>query len=84
MKMRNPLPRLLACLVSTLVAAWLLGGLSSTSSSTRWVRPARDLLLVNTPWFGAKQLEVRRMNPITVIGHRDDGAAVTAQAQVEP
>ena len=83
MKMRSALSAVLACLVSTLVAAWLLGGLVNFVVDE--MGPAsQDLLLVNTPWFGAKQLEVRRMAPITVIGYRDAGEAVTAQAQVEP
>jgi hypothetical protein len=83
MKMRSALSAVLACLVSTLVAAWLLGSLVNFVVDE--MGPAsQDLWLVNAPWFGAKQLEVRRMNPITVIGHCDAGAALTAQAQVEP
>jgi len=84
MKARNAFPAVLACLASTLVAAWLLGSLVNYVVDEMGPGVQDVLMLVNTPWFGARHVDVRSMEPITVIGHRDTEPAVTAQAQVEP
>ena len=55
MKMRSTLVALLACLVSTFLAAWLLGGLVSFVVD-EMDPDARDILiLANAPWFMGEQ-----------------------------
>jgi len=85
MKTRGALSAVLACVVSTIVAAWLLG--SFVNYVVDEMGPAgRDaLMLTNAPWFGSvKRVDIRRMEPITVVGHRDAHPALTAQARVDP
>ena len=84
MKMRSALSAVLACLVSTLVAAWLLGSLVNYVFEEMGPGAQDVLMLANAPWFGARRAEVRRMDPITVVGHRASASALTAEARVEP
>jgi hypothetical protein len=84
MKMRSAMSAVLACLVSSLVAAWLLGSLVNYVFDEMGPAGQDVLMLVNAPWFGAKRAEIRRMDPITVIGHRDSQPDVTATARIDP
>ena len=67
MKTRGALSAVLACLVSTIVAAWLLGSFVSYAVDEMGPAGREALTLSNAPWFGAAQrLEIRHIEPITV------------------
>jgi len=84
MKTRSALSAVLACLVSTLVAAWLLGSLVNYVVDEMGPGGQDVLMLTHAPWFGANRVDIRRIEPVTVIGHREPGPAVTAEAGFEP
>ena len=54
------------------VAAWTLVGVGPAEESV--------IAAVNAPWFGAR-MEVRRLEPITVVGHRTAEPTMTASAR---
>jgi hypothetical protein len=82
MNLRNQLSPVLACLVSTLVAAWLLGSLVTYVVDELGPAGQDVLMLTTAPWFGARPLErVRRIEPVNVIGHPEARPEMTAAAK---
>jgi hypothetical protein len=86
MKTRGALSAVLACLVSTIVAAWLLGSFVNYVVDEMGPAGREALMLSHAPWFSAAQrMEIRRIEPITIVGHRDvEPSLTTADARFEP
>jgi hypothetical protein len=81
MKLSNALSAVLACAVSTLVAVWLV--CSTIDCAFEALGPANQdvLMIASMPWLGAKPVQrVRRLEPVTVVGHRMGNAIAAADA----
>ncbi len=83
MNLRRALPELLACLISTLVTAWLLGALVAYVVDEMGPEQKDVLAQLNAPWLGGSEKatpEIRQIEPITVVGRREPEPIVTAGA----
>jgi hypothetical protein len=72
MSIRNALSAVLACVVSTLVAAWLVGGFMTYAYDKLAPAGQDSLSVASDAWAASSPVEiVRRVQSITVVGHRN-------------
>jgi hypothetical protein len=84
MKIQTALPAVLACLMSTLVATWLVGTLVKVAVDEMDPDSQEILASANAPWFRAGCPEIRRLDSITVVGHREREPATSAETRGAP